>query len=116
MEVLVNKTKLDEPSTSRSGRRQMPPVLSQRKQPQYDADMENMFTSQLEKLHPNLGFSHINKAISIKHHLEDAARRAGKEKRRDTNVLHRYKQDHMGLHRKHQLLTCDNWVPAEQDT
>ena len=62
MEVVVKKTKLDEPSTSRSGSGVKCLLYEARKQPQYDADIENAFMSELEKLDPNLGFAHINKA------------------------------------------------------
>lgn len=64
MEVVIKKTKLEEPSTSRGSSGVKCLLYEARKQPNHDADMENMFLSELEKLDPNLGFAHINKARS----------------------------------------------------
>ena len=47
-----------------------------RKHPKYDADTENVFLSELEKIDPNLGFAHINKAKSP--HTEMAETKFGK--------------------------------------
>ena len=64
----MKKTKLDEPSTSRGGGGGGGGVkcllYEARKHPKYDADTENVFLSELEKIDPNLGFAHINKAKS----------------------------------------------------
>ena len=47
-----------------------------RKHPKYDADTENVFLSELEKIDPNVGFAHINKAKSP--HTEMAKTKYGK--------------------------------------
>ena len=65
VELVVKKPKLDEPSTSHGGGCGVKCLLYEaRKHPKYDADTENVFLSELEKIDPNLGFAHINKAKS----------------------------------------------------
>ena len=65
MEVVVKKTKLDEPSPSRGNGGGVKCLLYEaRKQPKYDADRESEFLSELEKIDPNLGFVHMNRAKS----------------------------------------------------
>ena len=64
MEVVVKKTKLDEPSTSRGGSGVKCLLYEARKQPKYEQDSENVLMSELEKIDPNLGFVHMSKAKS----------------------------------------------------
>ena len=62
MEVVVKKTKLDEPSTSRGGSGVKCLLYEARKQPKYDSERENAFMSGLAQIDPNLGFVHMSKA------------------------------------------------------
>ena len=71
MEVVVKKTKLDEPSTSRGGSGVKCLLYEARKQPKYDQDIENVFMSELRKLDPNLGFAHMSKAKSLNTELKE---------------------------------------------
>ena len=71
MEVVVKKTKLDEPSTSRGGSGVKCLLYEARKQPKYDEDPENVLMSELEKIDPNLGFVHMSKAKSLNTELKE---------------------------------------------
>ena len=71
MEVVVKKTKLDEPNTSRGGRGVNCVFHEARKQPKYDGDSQNVFMSELEKIDPNLGFAHMSKAKSLNIELKE---------------------------------------------
>ena len=72
MEVVVKKTKLDEPSTSRASGSGVKCLLYEaRKQPKYDGDTDNVLMSELEKIDPNLGFAHMSKAKSLNTELKE---------------------------------------------
>ena len=71
VEVVVKKTKLDEPSTSRGGSGVKCLLYEARKQPKYDGDSENVLMPELEKIEPNLGFVHMSKAKTLNTELKE---------------------------------------------
>ena len=71
MEVVVKKTKLDEPSTSTGGSGVKCLLYEARKQPKNDGDSENVLMSELEKTNANLGFVHMSKGKSLNSELKE---------------------------------------------
>ena len=57
MEVIVKKTKLDEPSTSRGGVKCL--LYEARKEPDYNAVSEHCFKTELAKIDANMGFAQM---------------------------------------------------------
>ena len=57
MEVVVKKTKLDEPSTSRGGVKCL--LYEARKEPDYNAVSEHCFKTELAKIDANMGFAQM---------------------------------------------------------
>ena len=62
MDVMVRKTKLDEPNSSRGGVKSL--LYEARRQPQPDLDGQKAFKAELAEIAPNMGFSHMNREAS----------------------------------------------------
>ena len=62
MDVMVRKTKLDEPNSSRGGVKCL--LYETRRQPQPDLDGQKAFKAELAGIDPNMGFSHMNREPS----------------------------------------------------
>ena len=62
MDVMVRKTKLDEPNSSRGGVKCL--LYEARRQPQPDLDGQKAFKAELAGIDPNMGFSHMNREPS----------------------------------------------------
>ena len=58
MDVVVRKTKLDEPQSPRGGVKCL--LYEARKLPQPDLEGEKAFKAELANIDPNMGFSHMN--------------------------------------------------------
>ena len=62
MDVMVRKTKLDEPNSSRGGVKCL--LYEAHRQLQPDLDGQKAFKAELAEIDPNMGFSHINREPS----------------------------------------------------
>ena len=62
MHVMVRKTKLDEPNSSRGGVKCL--LYEARRQPQPDLDGQKAFKAELAEIDSNMGFSHMNREAS----------------------------------------------------
>ena len=62
MDVMVRKTKLDEPNSSRGGVKCL--LYEARRQPQPDLDEQKAFKAELAEIDSNMGFSHMNREAS----------------------------------------------------
>ena len=64
MDVFVQKTKLEEPSSSQGPGGVKCLLYEARKQPQYDPRNETSFKTDLAKIDPNMGFAQMSKGVN----------------------------------------------------